>query len=517
MKRLARKKKYFTKLNNFQNGVIKAMHKKDEKVKILMVDDHPENLLALEAVLASPNYILVKAGSGAEALKHLLKDDFAVILLDVQMPGMNGFETAKLIKERERTKYIPIIFITAINQDTEHVLHGYSVGAIDYIFKPFQPETLKLKVSQFVDIYRNQKKIQWQSEMLQKEIQERKKIEQNLYYSQERFKKIFQSSPAMMGIWSLEDNKFIDVNKSWLHYSGYNYEEIVNQEGMELFFQPKIKDYLTSPEIPIHNAKVKYLTKVHQIREGLLSGEIIDIQGEKCMLLVITDITEKLHFEKELARLDRLKLTGELAAGFAHEIRNPMTTVGGFLQLAKENRDILSPDIIDLMMDELNRANTTITEFLTMSRSRITDKKLCCLNHIVEVMFPLVEAEAFCADKLIELELGNCPELYLVEKEIRQMILNLTMNGLESMPPKGKLTIRTYSDSQSVVMDVIDQGPGIREEDMEKIGTPFFTTKEGGTGLGLAVCYGIADHHNAVIEIDTGKNGTTFRVRFAKP
>lgn len=235
------------------------------------------------------------------------------------------------------------------------------------------------------------------------------------------------------------------------------------------------------------------------------------------MLLVITDITEKLHFEKELARLDRLKLTGELAAGFAHEIRNPMTTVGGFLQLAKENRDILSPDIIDLMMDELNRANTTITEFLTMSRSRITDKKLCCLNHIVEVMFPLVEAEAFCADKLIELELGNCPELYLVEKEIRQMILNLTMNGLESMPPKGKLTIRTYSDSQSVVMDVIDQGPGIREEDMEKIGTPFFTTKEGGTGLGLAVCYGIADHHNAVIEIDTGKNGTTFRVRFAKP
>ena len=116
-----------------------------------MVDDHPENLLALEAVLSSPNYNLVSATSGKEALKCLLKQEFAVILLDVQMPGLNGFETAKLIRAREKTKHTPIIFITAISQDSENVQRGYSVGAIDYIFKPFHPETLKQKIEKFVE------------------------------------------------------------------------------------------------------------------------------------------------------------------------------------------------------------------------------------------------------------------------------------------------------------------------------------------------------------------------------
>ena len=124
-----------------------------QKVNILMVDDHPENLLAIEAVLTSPNYNLISANSGNEALKCMLQHDFAVILLDVQMPGLNGFDTAKLIKAREKTKNIPIIFITAISQDMEHVHQGYSVGAIDYIFKPFHPETLKKKIEQFVKIH----------------------------------------------------------------------------------------------------------------------------------------------------------------------------------------------------------------------------------------------------------------------------------------------------------------------------------------------------------------------------
>ena len=118
---------------------------KSDVINILMVDDLQENLTALEAVLSSPQYHLVSARSGEEALRYILKQDFAVILLDVQMPGLNGFETAKLIKARKKSKNIPIIFITAISQDMEHVLHGYSVGAIDYIFKPFNPETLKKK------------------------------------------------------------------------------------------------------------------------------------------------------------------------------------------------------------------------------------------------------------------------------------------------------------------------------------------------------------------------------------
>ncbi|WP_084783610.1 ATP-binding protein [Paenibacillus sp. FJAT-26967] len=144
----------------------------DEPIKILMVDDQPENLLALEAVLAEENYHLVKAGSGEEALRCLLHDDFAVIVLDVQMPGMDGFETAKWIKSREKSKDIPIIFITAASHEKEHVFTAYSVGAIDYIVKPFVPHTLKAKIEGFVNLFLVQKKLQHQSQLLNMRTQE---------------------------------------------------------------------------------------------------------------------------------------------------------------------------------------------------------------------------------------------------------------------------------------------------------------------------------------------------------
>lgn len=129
-------------------------------VNILLVDDHLENLLALESVLDDLGQNLVKAQSGREALKKVLNEDFAVILMDVQMPGMNGFETATLIRERERSQHTPILFITAFNKSDVHVSTGYSVGAVDYVFKPFQPEILKAKVSAFVELSRKTKELE---------------------------------------------------------------------------------------------------------------------------------------------------------------------------------------------------------------------------------------------------------------------------------------------------------------------------------------------------------------------
>ncbi len=135
----------------------------DDRVKLLMVDDRPENLLALEAILEPLGQNLVRAASGEEALRKLLADDFAVILLDVQMPIMNGFEVAKIMKSREKSRYIPIIFLSAISKDDEYVFEGYSVGAVDYVFKPFNPEVLKSKVNVFVDLYLKQREIQRQA------------------------------------------------------------------------------------------------------------------------------------------------------------------------------------------------------------------------------------------------------------------------------------------------------------------------------------------------------------------
>lgn len=645
------------------------------KVNILMVDDHPENLLALEAVLTSSNYHLVSATSGKEALKCMLKQDFAVILLDVQMPGLNGFETAKLIKSREKTRNIPIIFITAISQEVEHVKQGYSVGAIDYIFKPFQPETLRQKIEQFVQLHqkheeaiveneRKQKavinevhnrldkvKINLQrsealskvigetildtiitfdedgyilsvnpavrnmfgynpnellgkdtmmlfqtedgsmklsfikesvgkvievdalrkdsrffpadiqigksivenqqifvctirdvterkqieklkeqkfnymehmvekrtlelikaNEELEKEIKERKKIADDLYLSQGRFRKIFESSPCLMAIYSLKFRSILDVNTNWVMCTGYSLDEIKNTKGLDYVVNSE-KNQIDL-EQTFRNEKICYKTKNGDVRHGLMSTEMIEIQSEPCTLIVVTDITDRLHLEKEMYRLDRLNLIGEMAAGIAHEIRNPMTTVHGFLQLSK-NSSGFSKEILDLMLEELNRANTIITEFLNLAKNKVSLKKKQSINKIIYALSPLIQAEALRSSKFIILELNNCSDIFIDQKEIRQMILNIALNGLDAMDAGGQLTIKTYEKKGEVILEISDQGVGISPEVLDKIGTPFFTTKETGTGLGLAICYSVAERHNAEINIQTGYGGTTFSIHF---
>lgn len=657
----------------------------EHKINILLVDDNPKNLLALEAVLNFPDYNLVFASSGEEALKCVLKQDFAVILLDVQMPGLNGFETAKIIKERERSKYISIIFITANNQTTEHVLKGYSLGAVDFIIKPFHPETLKMKVQEFVKIYQNQEKMKLselrrQSELkvvneklhrttldlrknealskvigetlldtivtfdkwgfilsvnpavksmfgyemeellgkhvtnllptvklnsdetspflmkslikkkgqlfeavakhksegtfpvdiqigeakideeqifvlsirditirkkednekkqqynileklveertqelilankkLRKESDERKKIVEDLRVSQEHFYKIFESVPSLIEIQSLTDGRYVNVNSSWLNHTGYSNEEIMEQNKPILHLTVSNDEEIQSLESQecIRNVKIQYQTKSGEIREGLLSTEIFEIQGETCIMRVITDITERIRLELEMTRLDRLNLIGAMAAGIAHEIRNPMTTVRGFLELTKSDPKNLTIKYIDLMLAELNRANSIITEYLNLAKNKLSHKTLQNINPVINGLYPLIQAEALRTGKSVTLKLEDCPELLLDEKEISQLILNLSLNGLDAMAGGGQLFIKTYVEDQTVVLEVKDQGCGIKSEMLSEIGTPFFTTKDTGTGLGLAICYSIAKRHNAKIDLETGEQGTSFFIRF---
>ena len=138
----------------------------EERVNILLVDDRSENLLALEAILEPLAQNLVRATSGPEALRRVLEMEFATILLDVQMPGMNGFEVAEIIKSRERSRTIPIIFLSAINKEEAYVFKGYSMGAVDYVFKPFNPDVLRMKVAVFVDLFIKQREVQRQAELL---------------------------------------------------------------------------------------------------------------------------------------------------------------------------------------------------------------------------------------------------------------------------------------------------------------------------------------------------------------
>ena len=237
--------------------------------------------------------------------------------------------------------------------------------------------------------------------------------------------------------------------------------------------------------------------------------------GSSAYHTVITDITERKRYEQELIRLDRLNLVGEMAAGIGHEVRNPLTTVRGFLQLySKKEAFIAHKEHFDLMIDELDRANTIITEFLSLAKNKVVSFSNHNLNTILNNIAPLLQADAMVLDKNIHLALEEIPELPLDDKEIRQLIFNLVRNGLEAMSPGGHMTIRTYMKDKKVTLSIQDQGPGIKPDVLKMMGTPFFTTKDNGTGLGLAVCYGIVERHNAVININTSPKGTIFFVEF---
>ena len=221
--------------------------------------------------------------------------------------------------------------------------------------------------------------------------------------------------------------------------------------------------------------------------------------------------------EAEMARLERLNLIGEMAAGISHEVRNPMTTIKGFLQLLKEKKECSNyREYFDLMISELDRANSIISEFLFLAKNKAIDLEIKDLNEILKSLLPLIAASGLVTDKYTSMETQEIPELLLDEKEIRQLVLNLARNGLEAVPPGGIISIRTYAEADEVVLSVRDNGKGIEPQVLEKIGTPFFTTKENGIGLGLAVCYSIAARHKARIDIETGPEGTAFLVRFKK-
>lgn len=352
------------------------------------------------------------------------------------------------------------------------------------------------------------------------DITDRKEAEKALRQSEERFFKAFNASPSMMNIVRIRDWQIIDANESFFAVSGWSREEAIGRTAEELNIWSNQEDIARMRQEIInkgmfHNLETTFQLKDKRSLTTLVSAEKIELGLEPCILVAITDITERKQMEKEMLRLDRLNLLGEMAAGISHEVRNPLTTIRGFLQILKGKPDCQRyAEYYTLMIAELDRANAIITEFLSIGRNKGVERLVQSLNSIIEALAPLIQADAVGNDKSVVLDLGNIPALLLNEKEIRQVVLNLARNGLEAMKPGGTLTIRTYADEENVFLAVADQGSGISPEHLDKLGTPFFTTKEQGTGLGLAVCYGIAARHQARIRVDTGPTGTVFRVCF---
>jgi len=285
-------------------------------INILLVDDRSENLLALEAIIEQKDYNLIKAHSGEEALKYLLKHDFAAILLDVQMPGIDGFGTAKIIKAREKTKNIPILFITANNMDSEHIFKGYSLGAIDYILKPFDPIILKAKVERLVELYKMNQMLTQQAERLEekrieleKANKELTRISSDLLVSEALANVISETSIDSMLVLD-KDGAILKVNPTVERMFLFQNQELHQQNINILFSSEKARKYINSILTAIHTiesingdetSKEVVLTR----KDGTTFPAEIQfgkryVQEKSIVACTIRDITKKKEDERQI-------------------------------------------------------------------------------------------------------------------------------------------------------------------------------------------------------------------------
>ncbi|MDM8541546.1 response regulator [Desulfococcaceae bacterium HSG9] len=299
----------------------------DQRINILLVDDRPENLQALEGVLESPELNLVKVLSGEDALRQLLKHDFALILLDVRMPGLDGFQTAELIQGREKTRNVPIIFVTAEYKSIEHVIQGYALHAIDYIVKPFNRQILKAKVSVLVELYKNRKQVEQQAEQLHKSIQHIEKANLRLQEAESARSRFLSSMShelrtplnGILGFTDLLSEQFFGpLNEKQLTYvnqidsSGKHLLDLIN----DLLDMAKIdagavelepSKFNIAEAIQTTTTMMKMLFKKKNITLAtMIEPELPDITADlrKCKQVIINLLSNAVKFTPEDGRIE---------------------------------------------------------------------------------------------------------------------------------------------------------------------------------------------------------------------
>ncbi len=541
-------------------------------VEILIVDDRPENLLALEAILEPLGQTLVRAHSGDEALRLLLTHDFAMILLDVQMPGINGFETARLIKSRERTRYIPIIFLTAISKDEEYVFEGYSVGAVDYMSKPFQPDILRSKVAVFVDLYQKQRQIAAQQELLRES--EKRELElrhvREIYESEARFSEIVGS--AMDAIVVFDSDGVISLfNAAAERMFCAKAASTVGTNVMRLFAESLRRETLericqlsgstnrqqddtcvteqTEPE------PVLALTGRRETGEEFpieATASCLDVRGKRTYTLIVRDISERKRAEAALkeqaeslarAMQDLKALNNELAerqmeleramaarsrfyASMSHELRTPINAVLGYSTLLLEN--IYGP-LNEKQTEGITRTHKAAKHLLelvndVLDLSKIEAGKIDL--RLQPVTFPQLIDDLFVTVRPLADQYGSPLALHhdgeavkVVSdpRRLRQILLNLLSNAIKF--GRGR-PINVHSGAMpdgGVVIEVRDEGEGIAAVDLERIFDEFVqlgkTQLTEGTGLGLPISRRLAEMLRGKLEVESEPGvGSTFRL-----
>ena len=539
-----------------------------EPVSILLVDDRPENLLALEAILEPLGQHLVRALSGDEALKKVLIHDFAVILLDVQMPGINGFETAKLIKSRERSRYIPIIFLTAINKEDAYVFEGYSVGAVDYLFKPFQPDILRSKVAVFVDLYQKQRQLNEQERLLREG--ERRELElqhtAELHASEARIAEIVNS--AMDAIISFgEDQKVTLFNRAAEQMFACPSNQALGKPIGTFFKREFDQSFLTHIcSMPSANRTpgatdpesggVESLVGKRTTGEEFpieASMSCLDIGGEKLYNMIARDVSERKRAEEALraqavslrnasaqlkATNDELSLRqselekamsarSRFYASMSHELRTPINAILGYNTLLLEN--IYGP-LNEKQTEGLKRTQRAAKHLLELVNDVLDLSKIEAGKvemNVQPVRFPTLIEDLFVtvtpmADERgspLTLEWQGEPRTIMSDpRRVRQILLNLLSNAIKFGGQKPIRVVGGPTADGGVDIAVIDNGEGIASEDLPKVFDEFVQLpkragQQEGTGLGLPISRRLAELlHGRLDATSSLGEGSTFRL-----
>jgi len=290
------------------NGELKAVA--DRKANILLVDDRPEKLLALEAVLGSLGQNLVRATSGKDALRALLRDQFAVILLDVAMPTMDGFETAALIRKRPQTEHTPIIFITSINDTENHIAQGYSLGAVDYMLTPIVPEVLKAKVAVFVDLFKKTEQVRVQGEQLRalEEQHHRRElaVAADRLEAETKRNRFFSLAVDMLAIVGF-DGYFKQVNPTWQKTLGYSEEELKARPLIDFVHSEDCPVTLRELKRLMLGSNTEYFENRYQCTDGSyrwLGWTAAPFPAERLLYIFARDITGQKQAEAEIQHLN---------------------------------------------------------------------------------------------------------------------------------------------------------------------------------------------------------------------